>query len=420
MKSESPSQLEKNLELGTESKPYLVIHVGPTKTASTSLQMDLTRLNDTLVEDNWFYAGRYYRPICTYNMDNTTIKSINRSQSSLVDSFLSVFLRFLAFWPEKCGRMECMNAFAAELNKYKGRNVLVSDESIAFRGYRDPEAYRIIADMFTDEWNVLIVAGYRHFFQWLPSDLFQDQRLDMVGDKKIRKNAWPGLKKDGKSGKRMKTLFPDYYKNWHRYRHAFTTSIVKSLNNSLPVKILKLDEEDDDRSPQTRLVCDILPRAPASCQKMMELEQSHDTSVANKGGLPDVLHINYDILVVEAAEAGLVDMKRFDRKYLREEARAYNEDRFKQTPYDFDLTCPTSSQLEEFLGMSLQYERDIFGDEGASRDEEYHRAVFQDYVDRGAFCHIDAKATLKKEPWKTFFANYTPADASLASSDSLN
>jgi len=67
----------------TTKKGHLILHLGPSKTGTTSLQTDLTTAQDQgwLSKDNFHFAGRYYRP---YVSNITGQFVINRSESKLL------------------------------------------------------------------------------------------------------------------------------------------------------------------------------------------------------------------------------------------------------------------------------------------------------------------------------------------------
>ena len=377
-------------------KPFLIVHVGPIKTATTSIQTDLTRINETLSRDNYFYAGRYYNPV--FN-EKTNKEVLNQSLSPVIDKFLRLFVAGPQSKRGIFNRTSSVEAFKEELANYKGRNIVISDETITKKGIRDPEAFAVLADAFGDEWNIHIVANYRRFFQWLPSTIYQEFRLDMLAHQEY-KIEWPAL--NASKGRRVKKLFPDLFTKFHRFTH----DLVWAVNDTLPVKIFNLHEGEG--SVTKRFVCELLPNAPKSCRAMQSLDQGEGAAVVNSAATNTALHLNYDIFTTQVADLGLIDMHRFRRPEIREALRNLTEVELGKTPWDFDLDCPQNQQLEEFLNASLVLEEKVLGREAAAKAEVETRAVFQESIDKKRFCTVNAKTSVQKEPWKSFFAKYAP------------
>jgi hypothetical protein len=227
---------------------------------------------------------------------------------------------------------------------------------------------------------------------------------------KGRKLLWPGRRggAGNKLGRKVKTLFPDFYSHgWYRKEgiNKFTDDVLDALNGTFPAKILDLHEEKG--SVQRRFVCNMLPDAPRSCQRMVANDERQKISIANTHASATTNHIHYDMLTTEAAELGLVDTERFQRKDIREAMWHYNEDELGKTPWDFDIECPQRYEAEELLSFSLALEEKVFGKEVAARMEAGSRAAFQqDFDGRAAFCHVNPRKSLTSEQWKSFFAQY--------------
>jgi len=186
-----------------QAKPHLVLHVGPSKTGTTSLQTDLTRFQDRgyLAADNYFYAGRYYHPF--YNEKG--ILQVNKTTSPLLDEARGMLQKECTLSP----RSRCCAEFKRQLDEYRrlGLNVILSDE--AFNHFwLSPADYHAIREALQDEWDVVVVVGYRRFYEWIASYKYQRDRLDHKNV--VWKNAWPGPE----GGKPIDPLFPAVIENW--------------------------------------------------------------------------------------------------------------------------------------------------------------------------------------------------------------
>ena len=160
------------VEDSAKPKPHLIFHVGPPKTGTTSLQFDLTHMQDVLAVDNYTYAGRQYQPY--YNDKGRLV--VDRTMPSLLMEAREMF--------QSCTlvpRSRCCAKFRRRLDDYQRRqqNVILSDESLNTNHFwQSPEDYQAMKKALQDDWNIVVVVGYRRFYEWIMSLKFQQDRLD--------------------------------------------------------------------------------------------------------------------------------------------------------------------------------------------------------------------------------------------------
>lgn len=376
-------------QLAPTNKPRLILHVGPSKSATTSLQTDLTSVQAELETDGYLYAGRYYNP---YTNNATGQYTLKRSESSLLTSAHNMLLR-CKLEP----RVECCRNFSAELRRFphsgKQRNIILSEEPFG-NFWQNAEDWEAIRDAIGDDWDVTVVVGYRRFYAWLPSARFQHERTDR---NVARKGPWPA-----KGGLKIDPFFPEWWLNWRRF-FSYTGSILDALNGTFPVRIINLHNEEH-RSPLTILLCDILNgEAETACQRSLERDQ--DPTVLNsRETLPSLY---YDAIAVAAAEKGLVNMTAWTRPFVRAAIQSHHEDMLKLTPQDLVLDCPDISQLEALLGMSLQMEETYMPEfSQCPHHRVEHMDGFEAYVAQGVYCWVDTDVVLGQEAWKVFLSRY--------------
>ena len=377
-------------------KPYFVIHIGPHKTATTTLQTDLTKFNETLDRDGYFYAGRYYNPFV--NDQGATI--LNRRDSSLVTEMKRMFRKTSGCeesqsWNSSLFR--CTEKFRQELEKHEARNIILSDEGLGAPALKERRHYSAIRRAIGDKWEPLIVLGYRRFFEWMPSDIYQAYRFHKRG---ARKDDWPHMK--GSKGKRVPEIFPDVFESY-RQDSACTFFLQKRVENVFPVKVLNLHRFG--RSVTSSFLCDVLPDASTSCSESLELDRQGIRTVMNSAN--EGIHWNFDKLIVGAADLGLVDINRFGRRDFREDLVNFTHS-LGLSPFDFELDCPSQEQLEDLLNVSLVFERSVLGEKEAAEMESETRAAFWQKAAEHLFCSVDANSTISKQPWKQFFDMYRP------------
>jgi hypothetical protein len=77
-------------------------------------------------------------------------------------------------------RSDRRKTFEKELYNCKGRNLIFSDEALSKSFVRDPEGIAMLAEVIGEDWETIVVVGYRRFFQWLPSSIFQVSAVAMI------------------------------------------------------------------------------------------------------------------------------------------------------------------------------------------------------------------------------------------------
>lgn len=178
LKQQQQQQQNGFLRHSNNGKPWLVIHIGPPKTATTSIQCGLERYARRLAnDDNLYYlGGGCGTPGQEYTLPNgqTTIlarkilHSLNQhdetSNGTIVGKYDDSFEQLM----QRLRR----NFYA------KNRSVIISSELLGsqlnpnnaldwFRRGLTQEAHYPLE-------NIRIVLAYRHFVDWIPSHYYQD------------------------------------------------------------------------------------------------------------------------------------------------------------------------------------------------------------------------------------------------------
>lgn len=404
------------------NKTHLVFHVGPPKTATTTLQTDLTQLMPFLQQDDYFYAGRYYNPFVS---EATGDLILNRSETPLHTAGKLMLKRRLC---KQRPMTACMTDFIQLLQPFHDarKNVLLSDESWGPQAWKTWEDYHALQEALGKDWDVTVIVGYRPLFQWLRSDLFQRYRLDR---RQAWKNSWPG----SGGGKEIPTLFPTYfrYEQWFGlYGHRFTDFVIDNAVGRVHVRVLHLGQQvaEASSSLRTKFVCDILPDAPVTCAHSQSMDVSAaaaadaaataaaqtttktTATVMNAHHDDEQLLRHCDHLVVRAAALGWIDTDLYGRDDVRMALKNYTlhlQRSSESLPKnDFHLSCPSKQELQEFLELSLRMERKCLGEAWATQVESHTREEFDADVQTGVFCNVNVDATLENEPWKSFFTRF--------------
>jgi len=254
-----------------------------------------------------------------------------------------------------------------------------------------PADYHAIREALQDEWDVVVVVGYRRFYEWIASYKYQRDRLDHKNV--VWKNAWPGPE----GGKPIDPLFPTVIENWRHY-FPYTDFAVKNAEDSFSIEILSL--YDENMRTRSDFLCNILVNADTSCKESLFQDiKLAETTMNTRAGTPSFF---YDALATAAAANGLVDTKKSTRRQVAIAIQMHQEENLKLTAMDFDLECPSAIQLEEFLHVSLKLEAKLQPDTFMDTEAE-HVDGFREMVEAKTYCWVDTEAVLKKQEWKDFF-----------------
>ncbi|GAX27837.1 hypothetical protein FisN_13Hh056 [Fistulifera solaris] len=338
------------------TKPHLVIHIGPEKTASTTLQKDFFYKfrKHTFKADNYIYLGRY--------------------------TFLRALQEVLLYCPYKLRekpKHPCYQRFLRLLDdeRWRGKNILLSEE-VYSKAIWDLEAVERVQQDFLpflqERWDVSVVAVYRRFHEWLISarkqrdyELRERQLWPHEGGEAL--DSWNEvrlLRKHERFGLRSHYL-PDDLAQWYDLNVTVTV-----LNMHHPTQ--KITEQ---------FVCDAMPHATRSCEYYRT--QGREIHANARSGL----EYFFDNIVYAAAEKGILDTNNVMRHDIVANLTTMN-----MTITNMPLICPSVEDLEELLQESIhweQYYAPEFADIGAVKDS------FEKLVQSNQFCRVDTDRMLE-------------------------
>lgn len=371
--SEPPKE-EPQVDATTEhKKPRFILHVGPMKTGTSSLQADLDwLLGDQLEQDGWMYV-KSESPFNDIPTDDPEI--------------------FLQRFKEEADKLLPLN-----------KNVIRSREQYSDYFSERPWMYERLKDLLSD-WDVEVVAGYRTYDGWLVSFWYQAMRMpwsDMRNPEERKQNPW---RKDNGELFWIEPLFPNFFNFW-KNRKRFTDAVVETAGPVFPVKIYDVRGSKGARSA---FLCDALGEgaAPVSCAESLRLDRENPPLEVNKSNVKEV---QYDAIALGAVEKGMVDEKQFLRSDIVDAIVARQEEELQKTVNDFPLICPDEATYQEFWNITSK--RDVLCmPEKYEADPDYEtkfREMFQKSVDKKKFCRVDVDAVLADTEWQQFFAKYAP------------
>ena len=355
-----------------DSRPRLIIHVGPAKTGTTTLQTSFTYLKDSLRRDNLDYQGRFYRPF----VDAKGNYILNRTSSSLLEGF-----RALRYCSDK---RKCVLEVKEILQRHRGypRNILLSDET--FDSWK-AEDYELLREILSEEWQVEVLVVYRRYYEWLLSKKYQFERLDYTNPRKTR---WPR----GKGGPRP--VFPD----WIEKDIPSPAFVARQVNGTFPLLWANLHSKDGVVGDT---VCNALA-AEKACAKTLDLSKGRDNVVMNKAKDGTDLRY-YDSIAVGAKD--MINISAFSRPYIRKAVQSFHEKGKSLTLQTLPILCPSENELQQLLAISLQMERDVYPNISPPAYQQ-HVDGFQARASDQSFCWVDVGMVLADPDWRLLFSEF--------------
>lgn len=371
------------------SKPYFVLHIGPPKTATTTIQCGLETLSAKLVkEDSYFFIGKR----CPH-----TNETMANGETGIPGHHLMMGL--INANPNSRGFEKLKERM--EFHYSKGNNMIFSLEAMSNHLEDKPKTWELLLSLF-ESWNVRVVVGYRHYFDWIRSMYFQQH----IGKKYTEK--WPhqnGLEHPA---------FQEYL-SYHldRWTNNNPSNDGYSFGQHLSLYALQYFQEhfDDvqvfnlhqDGDVLTNFICQMLPGSDATCMSLKrEEKQSFETRRESHS-------FNGERLAMAAYKLGILNgnisrTKAVEKTKLQLASHTLNEQSF---------IC-LSKQLEStFLNASLWFHNKISMAQknsisGFMEARRNHERDFSQALHNRKFCEIDPGAILKDKEWQNFFTSIQP------------
>ena len=449
-------------------KPNLVFHVGPPKTATTAIQETLTAWDAQGIlmrDDQYLYTGAFliheeyqqtspllfhinrrlkdtncHRQMSDARLEHDKTNNIHNNNNT-TNSTTTIH--------DVVAAVPCARDILQALQPYADNrtNLLISDETLSMRfqsysGLPLPSSldWLSLKELLGPVWNITVIVAYRRYCHWLPS---AKQQMERWTPAKPKLNAWPADTNNGR-GKKIEHLFPNYWKRVTPGRgqmsYHFTDGVLESIQqvNDLgdyPIRVAihnlhaLLSPENNDTIPllRTNFMCNVLPSAPNLCEYSRQLDRNQTTDEPRRANPSQQIPIAYDQLVSDAAIVGYINTTLYKRHATGIAARKYHEillsssssSSSQQLPpnetesmnttttpllLDLPLSCPSQYELEEYLNVSLQYEKELFPHFYSTKaGKELHVQEFWDSVNQSKYCSVDTQKAMEQEHWQAFF-----------------
>jgi hypothetical protein len=352
-------------------KPTAIVHVGPYKTGSTTIQLLIMKYLEVLKNnDSYGIPGEW---------------TMKKPQSWYIPSCYS----------ERIGhKRACQRSTIPEEIDTIGKqqhNLLLSAESFSHKEIKVAKLKRHLTKYYEID-NIHIVAYYRRYYDWLVSWWNQQNKRISYYDR-------PRLV-DYFDVETLHTYFsfgPYVYgasKHWSQ--HFPNVTIHNML--AYATKSAMVDE----------FFCNIVPRANATCTAHMNRSVEERSKVEN----PSRELVYDDLVFVAIRELKLnFSMTQGDKSNIVEslasKVKYYQETTLQLTQFDFDIKykkCPEPEVLQLILNYTLQAEQYFFPDFYNSDKGRQDILSKFDRDKTAKLCTIDIVAVIKDDTtWQIFF-----------------
>jgi hypothetical protein len=381
-----------SLSASSTTKPNFVLHVGPPKTATTSIQCGLDLLSADLArEDSYFFVGKRC-PRFSGTMGN--------GEGGIPGHHLMMGL--IDANPHSRGFEKLKERM--DYHRARGNNMIFSIEAMSNHLEDRPETWKMFLSLF-EGWNVRIVVAYRHYFDWIRSMYFQQH----IG-KKYREK-WPD--QQGLAHPSFHKFLAYHLERWEKRdpsndghswgQHLSLYAMEYFANHFDDVQIFDLHQGGD---VLTNFICQMLPNAPNMCRRLQN-NTFVDTGVKRESHSFDA-----DRLAMAAYQLGLFNHsigRTAAVKTIRAELEKTGDLMIAQ-----NLVCLNDALASRFLNASLWFEEKVAlssSQGNAASSIGFHRTI-SDHVEAfrsanrsGKFCEINTDVVLEMPHWKNFLSS---------------
>ena len=379
------------------TKPYFILHIGPPKTATTYIQCNLQKLSKGLAEDDsYYFVGK--------NCPNTKAEMQN-GEKSIPGHFLMMGLNDAN--PHNRG-YDLLKA-RMDYHRLKGDNMIYSNEALTNHLIDQNSTWDCFQTMLSG-WNVRVVIGYRHYFDWIRSFYYQTHKQNQKLHQK-----WPN-QGNGKPHPSF-ISFLDYH---IRRRESGDLSIDGGFQNEAYGHHLTLSAYNkysphfddiqflnmyDDEDLITDFVCRILSDADKTCRKVR--------TVTNEGkeryGVAKRSSQSFDAYRISEAAFHKGYITTSSPKEVVVEMVSKKIEEIGMKALSEFITCPSPSLVARLLKVSIDCENEMIeisqGDTSASEKEKAkneHISMYRKSEAEDRFCDLDPKLILKDDTWVSF------------------
>lgn len=356
---EEPSKIEKE-----RKETYAVLHMGPPKTGSSTIQSYSKRLKNALAKDG------YEMP---WTRSGHRIKKGRQLRTNQVN-FASCFT--------PAGRLDVKNR--RKPPKYPcDENLIKAGENIGKRNknlFVSAEAFSRIdtkgmdeLEVYLQKWDkITIIVYYRRYHRWILSNYKQWNKFTDVSKRVSLHDTLNQYKSEVPT-------------NW-------TPLLIERLEQKFGREALQVRsmEKDTENGFVESFFCAI-PKAKNTCSTIKGLKSTVSSNVSP--------NFDNDELALAAKKAGYIKFKGKSKKIKIKQAINKKKN---EMSYEFQRICPPQDVLDGIWNITLTSEMLLFP--AAFEDPSGQIELRNDFDSKkSSFCVVDVDKTLQDERWQSFF-----------------
>jgi hypothetical protein len=400
-----------------QHQSYFIIHVGPPKTATTTLQYGLRDIN--LTADGLLY---FHHPKSPSPADAALIRNLRNDDCHKKYKQQQQLNRH-----DDDGNTtapDCWQPFVNELihdRQLYGPNIswLYSSETFGIGTNPQPFYWQGLQQSLQRTLGIrlVVVITYRRYAAWLLS--CHGHVTKYTG----RKPAWERWG----SGRRVDGLLPLVIQERHKigssmhfpflYTDQMRQRIVGDNDNqsaSMDVRLLNL-HHTMYTSPMSILLCDVLKEVtPRSCMQSIAQDANHEanntlrlnSAATQESDERRPTISNYDRIVTAAHDAGLLTTTNttslpIKRRAAGLQCRDWHQNTLQESEFDLPMECPNESHVETLWNWTLAKETALLGP--ALLNTVDLRREFDKLVAYPRLCVVNATAVLQNSTWASLW-----------------
>lgn len=415
--------------------PYFVLHVGPGKSGTTTIQKDIPSMIKLLQQDNYSLIDHEIM----HHSKNTITKDGNFSKK-LIQQVKK--RRELPGNQHIFGSSEYLyNPSPKQCRAWRDMFIMSpSPINVDSPDSNSSNNSRLVDADEKRKWNLQIIITYRRLHSYLPSVWNQQYKYFRINwdPQSLGHDNWPGVKGDIRIPSFEEWLMKEYKGQWIPHTARLTFNAWQKCSNE--IKVVNIHQGH----LMTNFICKGLKGADHTCSSL--LQKNTGTNITTELDAAAVrrrltlrnksINLNYDILAVYAHSVGLVGAKGGDTQQHDNEHKHFNrrkvaemiQEYVESNGVDLPQKCPNSTALAYLYKSSLKSEEWAFSaiehqgriDSTIARDamgqiaeieikplnDEQLAAFNVDWeqsLEDETFCVVDVVETIKQTKWREFF-----------------
>ena len=367
--------------------PLAILHMGPHKTGTTSIQKTLRKgeFFESMDEDGW---------------DASIVRG------SEIANVIRLFMS--PYEPCKKKHKSCKEeSWYKALNATvrngaeRGKDLLISDEVMSTLDYASSKGWGQLSSLLKEHYRVHAILVYRRYFEWLPSYYNQQHKIKGPYGNLLRRWSSEGG-----------VVIPPFTEYWDQALNntstkAWLTSPTDNkwdIQTGMPIhNILKIKSRLEAQSISVTVMnfhsgdvmenffCSALPHSNRTCQQIKNCITVTKNKTTKK--------FDYDIIATAAQEAGLL-RDGVDRSSAIAWIKKFLERTNQTVERDLPLKCPEKSKENLLRQISYEAEEQLMPSLLPS-----FNASFAAAIEKHKFCNVDTKILVQNETWRSFLSS---------------